>query len=199
MNLDILISGVGGQGSVLASRALALTAMERGLAVRTSEVIGMAQREGSVVSHVRIGEELYGAIIPDRRADFLLGLELAETARALNKLKPGGIVLTGTTTIVPATVQLGLSTYDREAITNYIKKQAGKVFFLDLEELSRRAGHARTGNVVILAPFRLSGLPGSDQMLRRLLFVTDNFGINGAFEMDTQPWRWRNGPETEQA
>jgi len=129
MNLDILISGVGGQGSVLASRALALAAMEQGLAVRTSEVIGMAQREGSVVSHVRIGEELYGAIIPDRRADFLLGLELAETARALNKLKPGGTVLAGTTTIVPATVQLGLSTYDREAITNYIKKQAGKVFF----------------------------------------------------------------------
>jgi indolepyruvate ferredoxin oxidoreductase beta subunit len=178
MNLDILISGVGGQGSVLASRALALTAMERGLAVRTSEVIGMAQREGSVVSHVRIGEELYGAIIPDRRADFLLGLELAETARALNKLKPGGIVLTGTTTIVPATVQLGLSTYDREAITNYIKKQAGKVFFLDLEELSRRAGHARTGNVVILGALStLPGLPfGPDQMLQAILrFVPGQF------------------------
>lgn len=178
MNLDILISGVGGQGSVLASRALALAAMERGLAVRTSEVIGMAQREGSVVSHVRIGEELYGAIIPDRRADFLLGLELAETARALNKLKPGGTVLTGTTTIVPATVQLGLSTYDREAITNYIKKQAGKVFFLDLEELSRRAGHARTGNVVILGALStLPGLPfGPDQMLQAILrFVPEQF------------------------
>ncbi len=178
MNLDILISGVGGQGSVLASRALALAAMEQGLAVRTSEVIGMAQREGSVVSHVRIGEELYGAIIPDRRADFLLGLELAETARALNKLKPGGTVLAGTTTIVPATVQLGLSTYDREAITNYIKKQAGKVFFLDLEELSRRAGHARTGNVVILGALStLPGLPfGPDQMLQAILrFVPGQF------------------------
>lgn len=156
MNLDILISGVGGQGSVLASRALALTAMERGLAVRTSEVIGMAQREGSVVSHVRIGEELYGAIIPDRRADFLLGLELAETARALNKLKPGGIVLTGTTTIVPATVQLGLSTYDREAITNYIKKQAGKVFFSTWKNCP--AGQAMPGPATwsSWAPFRLS-------------------------------------------
>ncbi|HPU36093.1 MAG TPA: indolepyruvate oxidoreductase subunit beta [Bacillota bacterium] len=178
MNLDILISGVGGQGSVLASRALALAAMEQGLAVRTSEVIGMAQREGSVVSHVRIGEELYGAIIPDRRADFLLGLELAETARALNKLKPGGTVLASTTTIVPATVQLGLSTYDREAITDYIKKQAGKVFFLDLGVLSRRAGHPRTANVVILGALStLPGLPfGPEQLLRAILrFVPEQF------------------------
>ena len=178
MNLDILISGVGGQGSVLASRALALAAMEQGLAVRTWEVIGMAQREGSVVSHVRIGEELYGAIIPDRRADFLLGLELAETARALNKLKPGGTVLASTTTIVPATVQLGLSTYDREAITDYIKKQAGKVFFLDLGVLSRRAGHPRTANVVILGALStLPGLPfGPEQLLRAILrFVPEQF------------------------
>ncbi len=178
MNLDILISGVGGQGSVLASRALALAAMEQGLAVRTSEVIGMAQREGSVVSHVRIGEELYGAIIPDRRADFLLGLELAETARALNKLKPGGTVLASTTTIVPATVQLGLSTYDREAITDYIKKQAGKVFFLDLGVLSRWAGHPRTANVVILGALStLPGLPfGPEQLLRAILrFVPEQF------------------------
>ena len=169
MNLDILISGVGGQGSVLASRALALAAMEQGLAVRTSEVIGMAQREGSVVSHVRIGEELYGAIIPDRRADFLLGLELAETARALNKLKPGGTVLASTTTIVPATVQLGLSTYDREAITDYIKKQAGKVFFLDLGVLSRRAGHPRTANVVILGARSLRAAFRAEQLLRAIL------------------------------
>ena len=178
MNLDILISGVGGQGSVLASRALALAAMEQGLAVRTSEVIGMARREGSAVSHVRIGEELYGAIIPDRRADFLLGLELAETARALNKLKPGGTVLASTTTIVPATVQLGLSTYDREAITDYIKKQAGKVFFLDLGVLSRRAGHPRTANVVILGALStLPGLPfGPEQLLRAILrFVPEQF------------------------
>jgi len=152
--------------------------MEQGLAVRTSEVIGMAQREGSVVSHVRIGEELYGAIIPDRRADFLLGLELAETARALNKLKPGGTVLASTTTIVPATVQLGLSTYDREAITDYIKKQAGKVFFLDLGVLSRRAGHPRTANVVILGALStLPGLPfGPEQLLRAILrFVPEQF------------------------
>jgi indolepyruvate ferredoxin oxidoreductase beta subunit len=178
MNLDIVISGVGGQGSVLASRALALAAMERGLAVRTSEVIGMAQREGSVVSHVRMGEELYGATIPDHRADFLLGLELAETARALDKLKPGGTVIASTAAIVPATVQLGLSTYDRENITKYIKERARKVFFLDLEELSRQAGHAKTGNVIILGALStLPGLPfGPEQMLRAVLrFVPEKF------------------------
>ena len=178
MNLDIVISGIGGQGSVLASRALALAAIERGLAVRTSEVIGMAQREGSVISHVRMGEKLYGATIPDRKADFLLGLELAETARALIKLKPGGTIITGTAAIVPATVQLGLSTYDQEDITKYIKEQTDKVFFLDLEELSRQAGHSNTGNVVILGALStLPGLPfGPDQLLQAILrYVPDKF------------------------
>lgn len=171
MKLDIVISGVGGQGSVLASRALALAAMESGLAVRTSEVIGMAQREGMVTSHVRMGDELYGAIIPDREADLLLGLELAETVRALPKLKPEGTIIASSSTIVPVSVQLGMTSYDKEALQEYLKNYSDKIFFLDLDELSRRAGHPKTGNVVMLGA--LSTLPGlpfrPDQLLRAVL------------------------------
>jgi Pyruvate:ferredoxin oxidoreductase and related 2-oxoacid:ferredoxin oxidoreductases, gamma subunit len=160
MKLDIVISGVGGQGSVLASRALALAAMGSGLAVRTSEVIGMAQREGPVTSHVRMGEALYGAIIPDREADFLLGFELAETVRGLDKLKPGGTIIAGLSTIIPVSVQLGISKYDAKAYKEYLEEKAGRVVFLDMAEISGRAGSLKTGNVVMLGAFStLPGLP----------------------------------------
>ncbi|MDA8333502.1 MAG: indolepyruvate oxidoreductase subunit beta [Peptococcaceae bacterium] len=166
MKLDIVISGVGGQGSVLASRVLARAAMDRGLSVRTSEVIGMAQREGPVTSHVRMGDELFGAIIPDYGAAFLLGFEPAETVRGLIKLKPGGTVIASTAAIIPVSVQLGLSTYGKDALIGHLRQQA-KVYFLDVDELSRRAGHPKTGNMIILGA--LSTLPGlpfePDQLL----------------------------------
>lgn len=172
MSLNIVISGIGGQGSVMASRALALAAMENGLSVRTSEVIGMAQREGMVTSHVRMGADLYGAIIPDQKADFLLGLELSETVRALPKLKPAGCVIAAATAVIPAAVHLGLSEYNRETLTEHLKEYAGdRLSFLDLDGLVRRAGHPKTGNVVMLGALAaFSGLPFSrEQLLASLL------------------------------
>lgn len=171
MKLDIVISGVGGQGSVLASRALASAGMGLGLDVRTSEVIGMAQREGSVTSHVRIGEQLYGATIPDHEADILLGFELAETVRALPKLKRGGAIIASASAIVPVSVQLGISSYDQEAMQQYLREQTGRVVLLDLIELAKKAGHPRTGNVIILGA--LSTLPDlpfeANQLLQAVL------------------------------
>jgi indolepyruvate ferredoxin oxidoreductase beta subunit len=189
MSLNIVISGIGGQGSVMASRVLALAAMENGLSVRTSEVTGMAQREGMVTSHVRMGAGLYGAIIPDRQADFLLGLELSETVRALPKVKPAGCVIAATTTVIPAAVHLGLSEYNREALTEYLKAYAGdRLSFLDLDALVRRAGHPKTGNVVMLGALAaFPGLPFSrEQLLASLLkYVPEKLGtINmRAFEI----------------
>ncbi|MFZ5647943.1 MAG: indolepyruvate oxidoreductase subunit beta [Bacillota bacterium] len=158
MKLDIVICGVGGQGSVLASRALARAAMECGLSVRTSEVIGMAQREGPVTSHVRMGDSLHGAIIPQRGAGFLLGFELAETVRGLGMLRPGGTVITSVSTIVPVSVQLGISSYDAGSFVKYLKERVEKVFFLDADDLAGRAGHPKTANVVMLGA--LSTFPG---------------------------------------
>jgi len=156
---------------VMASRALALAAMENGLSVRTSEVIGMAQREGAVTSHVRMGHDLSGAIIPDREADFLLGLELSETVRALPKLKPEGSVIAATSTIIPVSVHLGLAEYNQEALMDYLKKYTGRLSFLALDDLVRRAGHPKTGNVVMLGALAtFPGLPFSrEQLLTSLL------------------------------
>jgi indolepyruvate ferredoxin oxidoreductase beta subunit len=85
---SIVIAGVGGQGTLLASKILSEAAQRRGLFVRTSETIGMAQRGGSVSSHIRIGSQDVSPVIPLRHADVLIGFELAEAARQLNRLKP---------------------------------------------------------------------------------------------------------------
>ena len=93
MNKNCLLCGVGGQGVVLASKLIAYAAMEKGMFVRTSETIGMAQRGGSVVSHVRVGEEIHSPMIPKGSADVLLAFEPAEAVRNLSYLKKGGIVI----------------------------------------------------------------------------------------------------------
>lgn len=166
MKVDIVIAGVGGQGSVLASRALALAAMAEGLAVRTSEVIGMAQREGMVTSHVRMGQDLYGALIPDGAADYLLGLELAETVRNLPKLRPGGLIITTTSAIVPASVHLGLSSYDSAALITYLKQKNRTALLLDAARLAGQAGSNRAANAVVLGALSRAGkLPFSPEQL----------------------------------
>lgn len=153
MQLDIVIAGVGGQGTVLASRALAQAAMEAGLPVRTSETIGMAQREGTVTSHVRIGEPgrpLYGAVIADESADILLGFELAETVRSLHKLKQGGLVLANSARIVPVSVAAGRSQYDEEGLYKYLRAKVDSLTMIDAAEIAVRAGNFRAANTVML-------------------------------------------------
>lgn len=90
---NILLCGVGGQGTVLASKLIAYAAMKQGLAVRTSETIGMAQRGGCVVSHVRIGRMIDSPLVPRGSADLLLGFEPGETVRCLPYLRQGGTVI----------------------------------------------------------------------------------------------------------
>ncbi|NPV26168.1 MAG: indolepyruvate oxidoreductase subunit beta [Firmicutes bacterium] len=168
MKIDIVIAGVGGQGNVLMSRILARAAMEAGLAVRTSEVIGMAQRGGPVTSQVRMGDALYGGLIPDRQADIILGLELAETVRVLPKLKPGGRVITSSTSLVPVSVAVGLSTYDREALLQYLQTMTSRPVIFDAVSLALQVGNARAANVVLLGALStLPVLPFSPETLMR--------------------------------
>ncbi len=160
MKLDIVITGVGGQGAVLASRVIAQTAMAKGYQVRTSETIGMAQREGPVISHVRIGDDLTGALIPDRGADILLSFELAETARGLSKLKPEGTIIANTAQIFPVSVPLGISSYQTETILAALQRPQGKTILLDASRAALEAGNAKTVNVVLLGVLAgMSGLP----------------------------------------
>lgn len=171
MRLDIVIAGVGGQGTVLASRVLAQTAMEAGMPVRTSETIGMAQREGTVTSQVRIGEPLTGALIPDGTADILIGFELAETVRLLPKLKKGGIVLANTATIIPVSVTGGSSTYDVDGLTNFLKANVENLTLFNATELAIQAGNYRATNTVFLGALsNLKELPfASDKLLQTVL------------------------------
>ncbi|MEW5763082.1 MAG: 2-oxoacid:acceptor oxidoreductase family protein [Bacillota bacterium] len=172
MKCDVVIAGVGGQGNVLASRVLARAAVAAGLEVRTSENIGMAQREGPVASHVRMGKGLAGGIVPDGEADLLIGLELAEAVRALPKLRPGGKAVVSTTVIRPPSVLLGASTYDVDGLLGYLKERVPDAVLLEAEELAAAAGNRKAANSVLLgAAGALDGvLPvTADQLLDALL------------------------------
>ncbi|GEA15114.1 pyruvate:ferredoxin (flavodoxin) oxidoreductase [Moorella sp. E308F] len=157
--MDILIAGVGGQGIILASRALASAAVTAGLPVRTAETIGMAQREGSVVSHVRLGVQEAGPLIPAGAADILLALEPAEACRNLKYLRPGGRALVSTAPVIPVLAALGSSPYPLEDILAYLQDNLPGCRCLDALALAREAGSPRTLNLVMLGCLVNFGLP----------------------------------------
>jgi len=150
MKTNILIAGVGGQGTVLASRLLAASAIEAGFFTRTSETIGMAQRGGSVVSHVRMDSKNSSPIIPIGQGDLLIGFELAETARSLNRLSKSGRCIVNTQVIKPVTASFKGTSYDVEAIRNYIILTVPQAIFVDGYALAEKAGSVKAVNVVLL-------------------------------------------------
>ncbi len=172
--MDLVLSGVGGQGMVLASRVIGECAMERDMEVRTSEIIGMAQREGSVMSQVRIGHNLYGGLIPDAKADILLGFELAEAVRACGKLKSGGTAIINTQTIIPPTVYLGMSKYEPQELIDALSGMDFTCHFIEAHRLARQAGNPQAVSAVMLGAFSkfsspwLEGEELLEMMLRSL-------------------------------
>lgn len=150
MKFDILVAGVGGQGVVLASRMLALAAIKAGFCVSTAETIGMSQREGSVSSHIRIGDEVTGSLIPFGGADLILGLEPSETARNLPYLKKGGRVLVNTHAVFPASRPAGSPEYDPEALLTFLREACPKALCSDFTKLAEEAGTYRAANVAML-------------------------------------------------
>ena len=150
MRQDILIAGVGGQGTVLASRLIAAAAMAQGAFVRTAETIGMAQRGGSVVSHVRIAAEELSPLIPLAKADLIIAFEPAEAVRSLERLAPGGRCIVNTKPIYPISVTLQGASYPLAEIQSHIQKQAPDSFFLDASALAQKAGGEKALNIVLL-------------------------------------------------
>jgi len=157
--MNILIAGVGGQGIILASRAIAEAAIAAGLPVRTAETIGMAQREGQVVSHIRIGELHYGPLIPHGAADILVACEPAEGARNLAFLKKGGRAIISTSPVIPVSVSLGLSFYDVPRILHFLKEHIEHPYFLDAIGLASKAGNIKSLNMVMLGALSAQELP----------------------------------------
>lgn len=151
--MDIVMCGVGGQGTVLASRVLGEAAIQSSYQARTSEIIGMAQREGSVLSQVRIEKELYGPLVPEANAEYLIGFELAESVRNIEKVKPGGKLLVNIQTIVPPSVYIGVSHYNVPGLREYLTDRFPETRFIDAQELARQAGNVKAVNAVMLGAF----------------------------------------------
>lgn len=144
MNKDILLCGVGGQGTVLASKILAATAMNAGEMVHSAETIGMAQRGGSVTSHVRIGES-YSPLIPYGKADILMAFEPAEAVRNLEYIADDGVVIVNIRPVKPVTESLHETGYDGTQMVEYLK--AGyNCIEVDSDEL----GSAKYLNIALL-------------------------------------------------
>lgn len=172
MTADILIAGVGGQGTVLASRILAEAALQNGIFARTAETIGMAQRGGSVVSHVRLVSEEKSPVIPTGRADLLIALEPAEAARNLCRLKKGGASLVNVRPIPPPGSSLRRDGYDEQAIREYLE-QNSLARFADASAAAEACGDLRTLNVVMLAAAAALGLlPFAPEALRQAMAGT---------------------------
>ena len=153
--VNVLIVGVGGQGVILVSKVLAALAQARGLAVKQSEVHGMAKRGGSVFSHVRFGEQVYSPTIPHGEADVLVALEWAEGLRWLPFLKPGaGIFICDTKRIVPPFACLNrrpgaVQRYSRETPADVIAHVA-EGYAIDATAMAEELGNERAANVVLL-------------------------------------------------
>lgn len=170
MKYDILIAGVGGQGVVLASRMLALAAMKAGVRVSTAETIGMSQREGSVSSHIRIGDEIQGSLIPAGQADLLMGLEPAETVRNLPFLKKDGKIIVNSHSIPPASKPPGSPEYDPAALLTFLEAHVPGMLCLDFTQLAEDAGTYRAANVAMLGAAAGTGmLPFSKEIILEVL------------------------------
>lgn len=162
MKKDVLICGVGGQGTVLASKIIAASAMVAGNPVHSAETIGMAQRGGPVTSHVRIGEEAYSPLIPLGSADLILAFEPAEAVRNLGYLKKDGCVIVNSVPTKPVTESLQPSGYDGTEMIAYLKKQCSCIV-IDAEELCRPFGSSRYFNISILGVAAGSGRLGIER------------------------------------
>ncbi len=170
MRNSIIIAGVGGQGTLLASKILSAAAMERGLFVRTSETIGMAQRGGSVSSHVRMDAKELSPVIPQGRADLLIGFELSEAARILGKLAPDAKAVVNAEKIVPTNVALKKGVYLEDEYLELLKKRVPGILLIEGAPLALKAGNARSLNVVMLGAATGAGLlPFGEDEIRAAL------------------------------
>ena len=146
---NIMIVGVGGQGSLLASKLLGRLLLTKGYDIKVSEVHGMSQRGGSVVTYVRFGDKVYSPIIDKGEADFIVSFELLEAARYTEYLKKNGKVITNTQQINPMPVITGAAKYP-ENLADKMKDAGVDLDVIDALSLAESAGSAKAVNIVLL-------------------------------------------------
>ena len=146
---SIMIVGVGGQGSLLASRIIGNVLLSQGFDVKVSEVHGMSQRGGSVVTYVKYGDKVYSPVIEKGEADIIVSFEMLEAARWVSYLKKGGHLITSTQTLDPMPVITGNAQYPAD-ITEKIKALGIDIIAADALSLAEEAGNAKASNVVLM-------------------------------------------------
>lgn len=152
--LNVVIAGVGGQGSVLAAKVLAQAAADKGWQVRSAETIGMAQRGGNVASHVRMGnagEQIASSLVPQGQAHCVIALEPGEGLRSVPFLAPDGLLVSATTGVASVTASLSKGGYDPAAALDALQHVALHFVAVDDAVICRQAGSAKVLNVALLA------------------------------------------------
>ena len=157
MHKNIILCGVGGQGTILASKLIAAAAMKKGLGVKTAETIGMAQRGGSVFYHVRLGEDLHSPMIAPGQADIIIAFEPAEALRHLPFLKKEGTVVASLSPVFPVSTLIGDSSYPLEEVLQQLKNTIKKLTLIDSEAALRDLGSPKLLNVLLLGAAVRSG------------------------------------------
>jgi indolepyruvate ferredoxin oxidoreductase beta subunit len=157
--INIIICGVGGQGVVLVSELLGNAAVRGKVAVKGSEVLGMAQRGGSVFSNLRLGSGAIAPMTPEGKCDVLIAVEPSEALRNINYLAKNSVVVLNTTTVLPYTVYLGKSGYPtQDQIIGKLKKVTDRIITMDASGLAKEAGSLQAANVVMLGALFGTGL-----------------------------------------
>ena len=157
---NIILCGVGGQGTVLASRLISAAAMKKGLPVMSAETIGMAQRGGSVFSHLRIGEDIYSPMIGPGEADLILAFEPAEAVRMMPYLRKGGQVVVSSRAVQPVTATLSGASYDPQVMLDYLEKNVDHLMIIDADQALKAVGSSKVLNLILLGAAIRSGALG---------------------------------------
>jgi indolepyruvate ferredoxin oxidoreductase beta subunit len=160
---DIILCGVGGQGTVLASRLISAAAMAKGIPVLSAETIGMAQRGGSVFSHLRMGDGLYSPMIARGEADLIIGFEPGEAVRMLPFLKPDGQMIVSDRAVMPVTASLAGTEYRASDMLDFLSAHVADLRILDAEEAMRKIGSPKVLNLILLGAAVSGGALGLER------------------------------------
>jgi indolepyruvate ferredoxin oxidoreductase beta subunit len=170
--INIIICGVGGQGVVAVSELLGSAAVRGNVAVKGSEVLGMAQRGGSVFSNLRLGGDVIAPMTPEGKCDVLIAVEPSEALRNIQYLAKNSVIVLNTTTVLPYTVYLGKSGYPtQDEIMEKLRKVTDRIITLDANGLAKEAGSLQSTNVVMLGALFGTGLmPVEDKYAKEAIW-----------------------------
>ena len=176
MKFDLVIAGVGGQGNILASQAVAKAAMDAGYNVVNTETKGAAQRGGSVLSHVRIADgEIFSPLVPQEQAEVLLGFEPLEALRYIGMLSKNGKFIINTAPVPTILSNLKVDEYpSRDQMISAIKAKGAEGYFINATQAAKELGNVLLTNVVMLGAFTvISDILPAEAVLKKLLSMVD--------------------------